>query len=126
MNEYQPGVVDTVERTRGEKHIEGVREQGGFFVEAVRVTRMPMIVTDALLPGNPILFANAAFTALSGYDVEEITGQDPHFMNGPDTDPDAVQEYKKAIEERRDSTMRSSSTARTAAPFTPCCLRAPW
>jgi PAS domain S-box-containing protein len=117
MNEFEPGVVDTIERTRGEKHIEGVRQQGGFFVEAVRVTRMPMLVTDALLPGNPILFANAAFVALSGYAVEELTGQDPHFMNGPDTDPAAVQEYTTAIEERRDSTLEILQYRKDGSPF---------
>ena len=47
-----------------------LREQDGFFVEAVRLTRMPMIVTDAGLPGNPIIYANNAFIALSGYSLD--------------------------------------------------------
>ena len=38
--------------------------------EAVRVTRMPMLVTDATLPGNPITFANQAFMDLSGYTID--------------------------------------------------------
>ena len=46
------------------------------------MTRMPMLVTDAALPGNPILFANDAFVELSGYTIDELVGQDPHFMNG--------------------------------------------
>ena len=117
MNEFQEGVLDTLERTRGEKHIEGVRQQGGFFVEAVRVTRMPMMVTDALLPGNPILFANAAFVELSGYSVEELTGQDPHFMNGPDTDPASIRHYQQAMEERRDATLEILQYRKDGAPF---------
>jgi PAS domain S-box-containing protein len=117
MNEFQNGVADTPERTRGEKHIEGVRQQGGFFVEAVRVTRMPMVVTDALLPGNPILFANGAFKELSGYDIEELTGQDPHFMNGPGTDPESIVEYQTAIEERRDATLEILQYRKDGTPF---------
>ncbi|MGF9761888.1 hypothetical protein AAII07_42580 [Microvirga sp. 0TCS3.31] len=58
MNEFQENVADTTERTVAERHIEAVRQQGGLFVEAVRRTRMPMLVTDATLPGNPIVFAN--------------------------------------------------------------------
>jgi PAS domain S-box-containing protein len=85
--------------------MESVRQQGGMFVEAVRVTRMPMIVTDATLPGNPIIFANAAFIKLSGYEADELLGQEPHFMDGPETDPDAIRRYEAAIAERRDETL---------------------
>ena len=47
MNEFQENKADTPERTVAERHIEAVRRQGGLFVEAVRRTRMPMLVTDA-------------------------------------------------------------------------------
>src|SRR3954466_6187428 len=67
MNAFQANLAGTDERTSSERHIENVREQGGVFVEAVRLTRMPMLVTDAALPGNPITFANQAFIDLSGY-----------------------------------------------------------
>ena len=98
MNDFQEDMADTAERTLAERHMEAVRQQGGMFVEAVRVTRMPMIVTDATLPGNPIIFANRAFIELSGYTEEELLGQDPHFMNGADTDPDSIRQYRTAIE----------------------------
>ena len=103
MNEFQQGLAETTGRTLAERHIEALRQHGGIFVDAVRLTRMPMIVTDATLPGNPITFANHAFTELSGYTLEELLGQDPHFMNGPETDPAAIQEYEAAIRERRDA-----------------------
>jgi PAS domain-containing protein len=74
MNEFQSDIEDTTARTSAERHIEGVRQQGGMFVQAVRVTRMPMLVTDATLPGNPIVFANSAFLELSGYVTEELLG----------------------------------------------------
>jgi PAS domain S-box-containing protein len=105
MNEFVENIEDTVARTLSERHIEAVRDQGGMFVEAVRVTRMPMIVTDAALPGNPILFANQAFIDLSGYTLDELLGQDPHFMNGEATDPEAIRRYETAIREGRDETL---------------------
>src|SRR5215213_8126664 len=99
VNEFVEGIADTVERTRAEHHLEGMRQQGGMFVEAVRLTRMPMLVTDATLPGNPITFANKAFLDLSGYTIEELLGQDPHFMNGEKTAPEAVVRYQNAMAE---------------------------
>jgi len=117
MNEYQEGLPGTAERTLSERHLEGVRQQGGMFVEAVRVTRMPMIVTDATLPGNPIIFANRAFIALSGYAEAELLGQDPHFMNGEETDHRAIEQYETAIKEGRDETLEIVQYRKDGAPF---------
>ena len=105
MNNFEEDLPGTIERTRSERHIGAMREQGGVFVDAVRLTRMPMMVTDATLPGNPITFANEAMVKLSGYSPEELLGQDPHFMNGPDTDPDAIRRYETAMSEGRDATL---------------------
>jgi PAS domain S-box-containing protein len=117
MNDFQENLADTAERTLAERHMEAVRQQGGMFVEAVRVTRMPMLVTDATLPGNPIIFVNRAFTELSGYAEEELLGQDPHFMNGADTDPVSIRQYETAIEDSRDETLEILQYRKDGAPF---------
>ncbi|HYF23273.1 MAG TPA: histidine kinase dimerization/phosphoacceptor domain -containing protein [Caulobacteraceae bacterium] len=117
MNHFREGVPDTAERTRSEKHIEDVRQRGGLFVDAVRLTRMPMLVTDATLPGNPVTFANKAFLELSGYSTEELLGQDPHFMNGPDTDPDAVRSYEAAMRAGRDVHLELVQYRKDRSPF---------
>src|SRR3954462_2316643 len=101
MNAFQDNLAGTDERTSSERHIENVREQGGVFVEAVRLTRMPMLVTDATLPGNPIIFANRAFVELSGYTEDALLGQDPHFMNGEQPEANAIRQYATAINEGR-------------------------
>lgn len=105
MNNFKGGLRDTPARDRSEKHLEGVRQQGGMFVEAVRVTRMPMMVTDATLPGNPIIFANEAFLKLSGYSSDEVLGQEPHFMNGAATEKAAIAEYEGAMEQGVEATL---------------------
>lgn len=117
MNDFQEGLADTAERTKSERHIENVRQGGGFFVEAVRVTRMPMLITDARLPGNPITFANQAFIELSGYAIDELLGQDPHFMNGPGTDPAAIARYQDAIAHGRDATLEILQYRKDGTPF---------
>ena len=117
MNEFQENKADTSERTVSERHIEAVRQQGGMFVEAVRRTRMPMLVTDATLPGNPIVFANQSFVDLSGYTMDELLGQDPHFMNGEGTDPEAIRRYEVAILEERDETLEILQYRKDGSPF---------
>jgi len=117
MNDLQENLADTAERTLAERHMEAVRQQGGMFVEAVRVTRMPMLVTDATLPGNPIVFVNRAFIELSGYPEEELLGQDPHFMNGTETDLASVRQYETAIEQSRDVTLEILQYQKDGTPF---------
>lgn len=117
MNNFEENMADTAERTRSELQIDNIREQGGFFVDAVRLTRMPMIVTGAALPGNPIIFANQAFIALSGYTSEQLTGQDPHFMNGGGTDPEAIRSYETAMAEGRDENLEIVQYRKDGTPF---------
>ena len=105
MNKFDETVEDTTGRDQAERQLETVRLRGGMFVEAVRVTRMPMMVTDATLPGNPIIFANEAMLKLSGYSSHEMLGQDPHFMNGEGTDPSAIDSYKTAMRQGEDATL---------------------
>ncbi len=72
-----------------ENHITAVREAGGPFVTAADRTRMPMLFSDPNLPGNPIIYTNESFLLLTGYDQDEVLGQDCYFLMGPETDPNA-------------------------------------
>ncbi len=67
------------------------------FAAAIRATRMAMIVTDATQADNPIIFANDAFLKLTGYAREEVIGRNCRFLQGPDTDPQAVAAMRQAI-----------------------------
>ena len=72
------------------------------FFAAVEKTRMPMIVTDPRKPDNPIVFANPAFLQMTGYTTQEVVGHNCSFLQGPETDPAAIAEMRRAIGERRD------------------------
>jgi PAS domain S-box-containing protein len=72
------------------------------FFAAVETTRMPMIVTDPRQPDNPIIFANRAFLAMTGYVPEEVVGHNCRFLQGPDTDRTTVDQVRQAIRERRE------------------------
>lgn len=67
------------------------------FAAAIRATRMAMIVTDGTQADNPIIFANDAFLRLTGYEREEVIGRNCRFLQGPDTDPKAVEALRTAI-----------------------------
>lgn len=114
---YEHDKPGTNARTEAEADIEEIRQQGGPFVEAVARTRMPMAVTDFRLPGNPIVFANDAFLRLSGYAVGEVLGQKPHFMNGPNTDPDDAARFREALRRGEDIVVDSWQYRKDKTPF---------
>jgi PAS domain S-box-containing protein len=64
---------------------------------AVERTRMPMVVTDPRQPDNPIVLANQAFLDLSGYTSEEVIGRNCRFLQGPQTDPAAVDAIRRGL-----------------------------
>jgi PAS domain S-box-containing protein len=67
------------------------------FAAAVRVTHMPMTVSDPRQPDNPVVFANDAFCRLTGYAREEVLGRNCRFLQGPCTDTAAVARLRAAI-----------------------------
>jgi PAS domain S-box-containing protein len=82
--------------------LEGEAQLGDPFAAAVRATRMPMIVTDPKQFDNPIVFANDAFLKLTGYSRLEVIGRNCRFLQGPDTDPDAISRIRAAIHQELD------------------------
>jgi len=105
------GEMDTPNETtlgrRGRKHWQqsvishdGLDERGSVFFAALEMTRMPMILTNPRLDDNPIVFANNAFLDLTGYEVEEVAGRNCRFLQGAETDPDAVAELRRAVAAR--------------------------
>lgn len=71
-----------------EATVEGYCEERGPFVVAAEDTRMPMLFTDALAPNDPIIFANDAFLALTGFARGELMGKAFAFLVAGDGDGD--------------------------------------
>jgi PAS domain S-box-containing protein len=60
-----------------------------------------LVITDSTLPDNPIVYANAQFTALTGYTLDEIIGRNCRFLQGPGSNPSTVAAIREAIENHR-------------------------
>ena len=116
-NGFEKGKPSTQARNRAEAQIEELRGRGGVFVEAFARTRMPMVVTDSRLPGNPIVFANEAFLHLCGYTMEEVLGQGPHFMNGHTTDRQDAVDFRSALDRGEEVVVESVQYRKDGSRF---------
>ena len=78
--------------SEGRNVIDQSEPSGGhdIFFAAVQMSRMPMCLTDPYGDDNPIIFCNQAFEQLTGYSQAEILGRNCRFLQGTDTDREAV------------------------------------
>jgi PAS domain S-box-containing protein len=66
---------------------------------AVRSSVNGVVITDATLPDNPIVYVNPAFELMTGFSAEEAVGRNCRFLQGLDTDQPALDELRVAIRE---------------------------
>jgi len=72
------------------------------FIKALQTAQQNFVVTDPGLPDNPIVYASQGFLNLTGYSLDQILGRNCRFLQGPETDPKAVERIRKAIEQGHD------------------------
>lgn len=56
-----------------------------------------VVISDPSRPDMPIIFVSDEFEAQTGYPPEEVIGRNCRFLQGPDTDPKAIQAIRDAI-----------------------------
>ncbi|MFM8330215.1 MAG: PAS domain-containing protein, partial [Candidatus Methylumidiphilus sp.] len=61
---------------------------------------MGITIADATCEDTPIIYANRAFCAFTGYTLEEVIGKNCRFLTGPATDPSSRQQIRTAIAEQ--------------------------
>ncbi|MEX2290796.1 MAG: SpoIIE family protein phosphatase [Mycobacteriales bacterium] len=64
---------------------------------AVIAAGLSFTISDPRLPDNPLVFVNPAFERTTGYSREEAQGRNCRFLQGPATDPAAVQRIRDAL-----------------------------
>lgn len=97
--------------------IPGLSDRGNVFFAAIEMTRMPMILTDPNLPDNPIVFANKAFLDLTLYESDEVLGRNCRFLQGAESDREAVAEMRHAVEARESVALEILNYKRDGTPF---------
>ncbi len=65
---------------------------------------MPIVVTDATQPDQPIVYVNAAFERLTGYSRSDAMGRNCKFLQGDEQDQPGLEPLRAALAEGRPCT----------------------
>lgn len=76
-----------------------------------------VLIADANLPDMPILYANRAFTTMTGYSQEDVIGQNCRFLQGRDSDKASVAKIRRHLAEQRDVHVTLCNYRKDGTPF---------
>ena len=58
---------------------------------------MSVVFSDPTLPDNPMIFVSDEFETQTGYSPMEATGRNCRFLQGPDTNPHAIEAIRQGL-----------------------------
>jgi PAS domain-containing protein len=86
-------------------------------MDSLSTGQQNFVLSDPRLPDNPIVFATPGFYRLTGYTPEQVLGRNCRFLQGPGTDPKAVDIIRKAIATGSDCTVCILNYKADGTPF---------
>jgi len=106
------GVVAVLRDVRREREYQ--EELGKLSVVASSTSNL-VVITDA---HGVIDWVNPAFEQRTGYSLDEVRGRTPgSFLQGPDTDPAAIDRLRAAIDERRSTSEELLNYTKSGEPY---------
>ncbi len=103
-------IGEFIERAQAEEELR-VRDR------AISSSSNGIIITDAAQPDNPVVYVNPAFERLTGYTFEEATGRNCRFLQGAETDPQALDKIREAIANRQEINVVLLNYRKDGTPF---------
>ncbi|GAB7018559.1 bacterio-opsin activator domain-containing protein [Halostagnicola bangensis] len=84
---------------------------------AVNEAPVGVAISDPSLEDNPLVYVNDTYQDLSGYEFEDIVGRNCRVLQGPDSDPHAVEEMRAAIDDERPVTVELKNYRKDGTEF---------
>ena len=68
----------------------------------IQAVSQGIMITNPNLPDNPIIYASHGFERMTGYRADEVLGRNCRFLQGKETDPEAVTALREAVRAGRE------------------------
>ncbi|EDM37802.1 two-component hybrid sensor and regulator [Pedobacter sp. BAL39] len=86
-------------------------------VKVLEAANTGVVITDNLLPDNPIIYCNPAFEQLSGYSRDEIIGRNCRFLQSSDRSQQARFDIRAAIDAGENCVVQVRNYTKTGVLF---------
>jgi PAS domain S-box-containing protein len=86
-------------------------------IQSLTSGQQNFVLSDPRLPDNPIVYASDGFYQLTGYTREQVLGRNCRFLQGPGTDPKAVDVIRTAVANGTDATTCLLNYKADGTPF---------
>lgn len=88
-----------------------------FLPQSLLSSQQCFTVSDPSLPDNPIVYASGGFLKLTGYPMDSVLGRNCRFLQGPGTDPRAVDVIRRGVAAGRDTSVCLLNYKADGTPF---------
>ena len=78
---------------------------------------MSVVFSDPSRPDNPMIFVSDEFEAQTGYAVDEAIGRNCRFLQGPETNPHAVEAIRQGLKAETRFTIDILNYRKDGTPF---------
>ena len=78
---------------------------------------MSVVFSDPSLPDNPMIFVSDEFKDQTGYSPEEAIGRNCRFLQGPDTNPHAIEAIRQGLKAETSFTIDILNYRKDGSPF---------
>ena len=85
--------------------------------KATDVAAEGIIITDASIPENTIIYVNDGFERLTGYTRKDILGRNCRFLQGKNTDANSLDIIRRAVREGSSCTVELLNYRKDGTPF---------
>ncbi len=78
---------------------------------------MSVVFSDPSLPDNPMIYVSEEFETQTGYSPEEAVGRNCRFLQGPETNPHAVEAIRQALQAQTTFSIDILNYRKDGTPF---------
>jgi len=105
------------ERKRDIEALRQAADENLRLARAVNSASEGIVITDVTQWDNPIIYTNPAFLRITGYQFDEVVGHNCRFLQGSETDPEAITQIRRAIAERDELKVTILNYRKDGQPF---------
>ncbi|MBE9127236.1 MULTISPECIES: PAS domain-containing protein [unclassified Coleofasciculus] len=87
------------------------------YERALTATNCGIVISDARQVDHPIIYCNPAFEKITGYSQNEVIGRNCRFLQGADTDPEAVAQIRQSLRSHQEVRVVLKNYRKDGTPF---------